>query len=661
MMSKRNILSFIPAFLIILLPPSLVLMQDDSALDSVLHPRMFLLGIFLLLIIGLSYPKANWLKAFKSFPALFFLGFLLIESLSWLGHGAGAEAAVPLIKDVGFFLLFITVSSLDGDARKRSFLAWSTLISLLLVIGITVYENIVPNWTNTLQEFPFTELRGPMAHHNLLASSLLLLLPFSLLAKSQEGRNPWPARILGMIVAIATLALIYFTRSRSALLGAMAGAAVISLTYIFRKWIPKFSYAKTSLGILLLILLVPIFLVQYKVVLAKTGEGKALQSRMIETSGTEKSFTTGERLQMWDYSLAMIQDQGLLGVGPAKWRIEFPMYGSEVYRARQGIVQFQRPHNDYLWIWAETGPFGLLFYLAFVMALIQQAFRQMRIGNSNWSPYLLLAVLIGFLVVSVFSFPRERIFHQSLFMMAAGLLNSAGLSSEARRQSKLWQVLLFSILMLMATLFTYTGYERWQGEKINRKMIVAHGQANWSALIQLKEETVPLYFYQISPVGMPMEFYSGLAYLNQQNFAKALQEYSIARQLHSNNLQVINNLANTFALMGEADSALVYYRRATEISPYYKEGILNLASAYFNKAQSAQAYAVLREKAAEFDEDRGMYETYVLTIIRKWATEEGKELSALDDKDLIRLHYILAYDLRQEPALEYFASQSVSH
>jgi len=660
-MSKRNILLFIPAFLIILLPPSLVIMQDDLALDPALHPRMFLLGLFLLLIIGLSYPKVKWLKALKSLPALLFLGFLLIETLSWLGHGAGAEAAVPLIKDAGFFLLFIAVSSLDWDAPKRSYLAWSTLISLLLVIGITVDKNILPNWTTALKEFPFTELRGPMAHHNLLASSLVLLLPFSLLSKNREGKNPWPARILGILVGACTLALIYFTRSRSALLGAMAGVAVISLTYIFRKWIPKFSYAKLSLGILLLLLIVPIFLVQYKVILAKTGEGKALQSRMIETSGTEKSFTTGERLQMWDYSLAMIQDQGLFGVGPGNWRIDFPMYGSEVYRARQGIVQFQRPHNDYLWIWAETGPFGLLLYLAFVLALIQQAFRQMRTGDSNWSPHLLLAVLIGFLVVSLFSFPRERIFHQSLFMMAAGLLNSAGMSSEARSQSKLWQVLLFSILMLMAALFTYTGYERWKGEKVSRKMIVAHGQANWPALIQLKEETDPLLFYQISPVGMPMEFYSGLAYLNQQKYAQALEEYTIARQLHPNNLQVTNNLANTFTLLGEADSALVYYRKAIEISPYYKEGILNLASSYFNNSQSANAYTILREKAAEFDEDRGMYETYVLTIIKNWAAEEGKDLSTLDDKELIRLHYILAYDLRQELALEYFASQAVSH
>ncbi|WP_421754062.1 O-antigen ligase family protein [Croceimicrobium sp.] len=660
-MSKRNILSLIPALLIILLPPSLVLMRDDMALDPALHPRMFLLGLFLLLIIGFSYPKAAWFKALKSLPALFFLGFLLLETISWLWHGAGTETVVPLLKDVGYFILFIVVSSQEWDDRKRSYLAWSALISLLLIIAFTLTKNILPHWTAKLQNFPFTELRGPMAHHNLLASALVLLLPFSLLAKHPKGKKPWPARILGILVAIISLALIYFTRSRSALLGAMAGIAVISLTYLLRRWIPKLSYARGSLWFLCLVLLIPIFLVQYKVVLTKTGEGKALQSRMIETSGTEKSFTTGERLQMWDYSLAMIQDQGLLGLGPGNWRIEFPMYGSEVYRARQGIVQFQRPHNDYLWIWAETGPFGILLFLAFVLALVQQAFRQMRHGNAKWSPHLLLAVLTGFLVVSVFSFPRERIFHQTLFMLAAGLLNSADLSLKGRGPSKSWQVLSLSVLLLLVAVFTYAGYERWKGEKISRKMIVAHGQANWSALIQLKEETDPLYFYQISPVGMPMEFYSGLAYLNQQRYPEALQEYRIALQLHPNNLQVTNNLANTFTLMGEVDSALVYYRRAIEISPYYKEGILNLASSYFNNAQSAQAYAILREKAAEFDEDRGMYETYVLTIIKKWAAEEAKDLSTLDDKEMIRLHYILAYDLRNEPALEYFARQAATH
>jgi tetratricopeptide (TPR) repeat protein len=267
--------------------------------------------------------------------------------------------------------------------------------------------------------------------------------------------------------------------------------------------------------------------------------------------------------------------------------------------------------------------------------------------------------VIGFLVVSVFSFPRERIFHQALFLMAAGILNSADLKSA--RLAKPFRLLIFFSVLFLLGLQSYAAYERWQGEKISRKMIVAHTQANWPRLLQLKAQTDRLHFYQLSPMGMPMEFYSGLAYLNQQDYSQALQEYSIARKLHPNNLQVTNNLANTFSLKGEVDSALVYYRRAIAISPFYKEGILNLASSYFNLGRPAEAYAILRAKAAEFDEDRSMYETYLITILRQWAAQEDKDMSGLEDQELIRLHYILAYDIPEEPALDYLEAQALTH
>lgn len=650
-MSKPALFKNIPAYLLVILLPTLVLIYDELALDPALHPRMFALGLFLLAAWPFVIKSERFSAALKTWPSILFLAFILFEGLSWLLQGARIEGSVPLLKDLGFYFLFITVSSQDWDLPKQNLLAWSATLSILLIAGFAFSIDFLSQWTGSFQDFPFTELRGRMAHHNLLASALVLLIPLVFLARKASAR--W----LGYLAVIVALGIIVFTRSRSAVLAIAAASLVFGMIYFLRKWLPSLKLGFRSVGLTLSILLIPLLLVQYKLILAQTGEGKALQSNLLDTSTTEKNFTTGERLQMWDYSLAMIQDHDLFGVGPGRWRIEFPSYGSEVFRARQGIVQFQRPHNDYLWIWSEVGPFGLLFYLGFVLSIILIAIENYK-RKGKRDQVLILAGFIALLVVSFFSFPRERIFHMSLFFLFAGLLNSGRELSSNKPLSNVASYILFGLGGFILFLFSLAGYQAWQGERISREMITAHGNANWNALLKLKAKTEALSFYRISPVGMPMEFYSGLAYLNLNQLDKALLEYKKASDLHPNNLQVNNNLANTYTLKGELDSALIYYQRAIEVSPFYKEGILNLASTYFNNGQAAEAYAVLREKAEEFDEDRELYESYVITIVRNLAVQGSYNLETLSDPELIRLHYILAYDIPQEDALGYFQSNA---
>lgn len=650
-MSKPALSLSIPAYLLVIVPPSLVLLYDEQALDPALHLRMFFLGFILLAMLPFLFKHQRFGAALKSTPSVLFLGFLAVEALSWILRGCRVEGSIPLIKDLGFYLLFIGASSLNWDRQKQNLLAWSAIISIFSITGFALFGDFSAHWSGSLSELPFTEIRGRMAHHNLLASALLLLLPLVFLAQKASAR--W----LGYLAFLVAIGILIFTRSRSAILATAAASFVFGVAYFLGQWIPQFKLGFRRLSLGLLLLLLPILAVQFKLILAKTGEGKALQSDLLDTSTTEKNFTTGERLQMWDYTIAILQDHGLLGIGPGEWRIVFPRYGSEVFRARQGIVQFQRPHNDYLWIWAETGPLGILFYLGFVLSLILLALGKLGEGDKK-KLALVLAGFTALLVVSFFSFPRERIFHMSLFFLFAGIINSERDSSFKKPLPNYASYALLGLGSCALIVFTLAGYQRWQGERITRKMITAHANANWQALINLKSEAAALSFYRISPVGMPLEFYSGLAYLNLNQLDLALAEYKKASDLHPNNLQVNNNLANSYTLKGELDSALIYYQRAIAVSPFYKEGILNLASTYYNNGQAEEAYAVLREKAAEFDQDRELYERYVITVVRSLAAEGTNKLDRLSDADLIRLHYILAYDIPKENALAYFRANS---
>lgn len=635
------------------LPIGLLLSFDVKALDPALNPRLVVLSLVLTPAFLLNLKNPRFPAALNSLPSLLFALFILIELLAWFYDGRRIEGLVVLLKDMGFYLLFLVAASQDWTAKRMNFLAWSAFATLLIILGFVIFEDLLPNWRGGFADFPFTRLSGRMAHHNLLASALVVLLPIVLI----QTKN-W-SRVLASVLLIFALALILFTRSRSAQLALMAGGVFFMLSYLLRRRIPGFELKRRKVFLLGLLLLIPLLLVQYKVLLPNTGDGKSLQSRHLDLSSTEKNFTTGERLKIWDYSLAMIQEHGLLGVGPGQWKSEFPSYGSEVYRSRQGMVQFQRPHNDYLWIWAEIGPFGLVVFLLFVLVTLVLVLSNIRHYNQACEA-LIGAAFLSLLVVSLFSFPRERIFHQYFFFLTAGIIHSKALAKADRSLPDLKAAALGLAAFLILGLLSIASLERWRGERISRKMIVAHGDSDWEALLRFKAQTDALDFYPLSPVGMPMEFYSGLAYLNQGDLPSALAEYQKAYQLHHNNLQVTNNLANTYTLMGEVDSALVYYRRAIEISPFYKEGILNLASTYFNNAQLEGAYAVLREKAAVFDDDRELYEQYVLIVLKAWTLEYEIDLSTMAQEQILKWHYILAYDVVNDPALEYIKARALN-
>ena len=76
-----------------------------------------------------------------------------------------------------------------------------------------------------------------------------------------------------------------------------------------------------------------------------------------------------ERLKLWTKTLNMISENPLLGVGIGNWKIIIPSYGTTGLRSEQGEVHFQRPHNDFLWILAETGIISLLFYTGFFVII----------------------------------------------------------------------------------------------------------------------------------------------------------------------------------------------------------------------------------------------------------------------------------------------------
>ncbi|PTM03945.1 MAG: hypothetical protein DA405_08900 [Bacteroidetes bacterium] len=608
---------YLLVFSLLVLP--LVFVND--ILDPCLAPRYSFLGILVFLLAIFSFFQKSW-----PIPKLggVFLLFIIIEGISVISSHSPSEAMGPLLRDLlllGFMLLVFPLATVP---RAKFLVARVITVVSLIISAYAIYQlNHFQAWQDGEMLYQVTSFMG---HRNLLASAILLSWPW-LLFLSLKGRSFW--RFLGILGLLISLFLIVILESRTVWLAAIAFVVVYGSSTLISKLIVKL---KAKYWLIIFSAFILSTLMAF-VIIKQKQEGGLRKAQELKTSVNissqeEKNFTVSERLLLWKATLNMVWDNGWGGVGAGNWKIQFPAYGSDIWRARQGMVQFQRPHNDFLWVLSELGILGLLSYLTIFILLIFSAFKS--ISNTALSKVerqfirLLLAGLVAYLVVAFFSFPRERLFHQIVLYLGIAFILSYGKKAELKTTFAFPLKTLTAIIGLLGLTF---GLNWWQGERLSLKINQARTEGNWAALLAYADELKGNKFYQIDPVSIPISFYRGLAHLNLQNYSQSKIDFEKAFRLHPNNIHVINNLANINLLQGEVDAAIKFYQKALEVSPKYLDGALNLMSAYYNVGRIQDAYDFLLKYEPIFAVDRpdhpslGAYRKAIVMAQLRFITE----------------------------------------
>tara|TARA_R110002050_G_scaffold94194_1_gene196194 strand:+ start:7137 stop:9128 length:1992 start_codon:yes stop_codon:yes gene_type:complete len=595
---KKGIATSLSLITLTLALALLPLVFVTDILDPCLAPRFSYLGLLVFILAAFSFFHGRW-----PIPKLtgVFLIFIAIEGISVIFAHSPSEAVGPLLRDMLLLVLMLLVSHLAAIPHAKFLVAKAITAASLLISTYAIYQlNHFQAWQDGEMLY---QVRSFMGHRNLLASALILSWPW-LLFLSLKGKSFW--RVLGILNMLISLFLIIILESRTVWLAAMAFVAVYASSALISKLIGRVNAKiwRILFGAFLLSALMVFVSIKQK---QEGGLRKAqeLKTSVNISSQEEKNFTVSERLLLWKATLNMIWDNGWGGVGAGNWKIQFPAYGSDIWRARQGMVQFQRPHNDFLWVLSELGILGLLGYVAFFILLIFSAFSS--IGNTAHSKVerqfirLLLAGLCAYLVVAFFSFPRERLFHQIVLYLGMAFILSFRKKAELNLKAPFLFKTGAAIIGLLGLTF---GLNWWQGERLSLKINQARAEGNWGALLAYADELEGNSFYQIDPVSIPIPFYSGLAYLNLQNYVQSKIDFQKAYHLHPNNIHVINNLANINLLQGKVDTAIKFYQQALEVSPKYLDGALNLMAAYYNSGRVSEAYDFLLKYEPIFAVDR---------------------------------------------------------
>jgi tetratricopeptide (TPR) repeat protein len=394
---------------------------------------------------------------------------------------------------------------------------------------------------------------------------------------------------MAIIVATAAVGILVIIRHRE------------SIGLGRQRWI-RFNRYRSAGGLLCLLILT-MTLVQFndEIINTPSSSGKNKVSAAQLTPFVEPVWslnTLNERFFLWHKSLAMAKANPLLGVGLGQWRLTFPAHGKirqfrKSDEGRLAEISFKRPHNDYVWVLSETGMIGLLSYLAIVGIAIFYAlkiyFKSDDTDNRALAIFMLFGI-IGYMVISFFSFPKERIVPSIFFMLNLACIVSTYHRSFPKKFKFNRQQFFFinSLTLIVLSFCMIVGYICLDSETHVKKALIARQETNWQTVIE-EIDKAESSFYQLDPVSVPLAWYRGVANQLLGRLDEALDDFKRAYQIHPNHIHVLNNLGTGYAQTGDYENAAEYYKKALDVWPEFAEARINLGVIYFHLGDFTKA------------------------------------------------------------------------
>ncbi|MBN1352100.1 O-antigen ligase family protein [candidate division KSB1 bacterium] len=581
------------------------LVYINSTIDPVLLPRFLVLAISLLLvnvcflvkliISGFDLDVSLLRRAL--FPAL--LGYLVFSAISLASAINLAEGIFELLKSLlSALFLFSTVIIISNDKKRLHTLLHSVaIIALLLSIPGFLRFSFTDFNLGGLKIFPeFFGVESTMANRNLFTSFLMMSLPFALYGLVRFS-GFW--RLIHGISFSIIIFNIVVLQTRAVWVAILFSSLVVIVVaaVFFRRF--KLSSKAKSFYFKRLIQIAGIAAIVLIISLLSYSNDKIQYSisERLSSITTFEHKSVSERLELWQKTISMIRDNPLSGVGIGNWKLAFPGYGTAGLRSESGAVHFQRPHNDYLWILAETGIGGLVFYLTAFAIVIIYGLKILRHSRDTEDKFLALAMLfgiLGYMVVACFSYPKERIVHAIFLMLLIGIILSIyhSVFPIKKTPSRALRLLVLSFSLAILMLSIWVGYARLHAEMHTKKAIAAWHAGDWKTVIE-EVENANTIFYEIDPTSAPLSWYKGVANFSLNRKDQAFENFRKAYKVHPNHIHVLNNLATCYELAGEHDTAIPLYERALQISPAFDDARINLGASCFNAGRYQHAYDTL--------------------------------------------------------------------
>jgi len=561
-------------FVFILLPIIFI----RGTLDGVQPVRLLVLSLFLMGFGMLMFVRAEIhdlpLKAWNNLLIWFMGVFVLVTVLTAFYAINPKETFFDIAKTLAFFIFTLfTIAAFMKSAKWPEIISRFIIVASLIAVGVGLYqllryvifsnENFLPDGRHVIYQ-----VKGLMAHKNQYSINLMLMLPFVLYG-AFIFKGLW--RRMAFTGLISALLMITVINTRS-VWTAIIFAVVVVIGFISTNY-KKLNLTSRQRNMLAGVTIAIIITGTMAVILIPSGNPHSHFARL-------KSITNPNadnniyRLKIWRATARMIADHPFTGVGSGNWKLHVADYYQDMqFESKQ--LNWIRPHNDLLWIFAEKGLAGILSYICiFLLSLwyLVKSFFQSGDLKLRYLALLTAGGLIAYHVASLFSFPYERINQQIFFYLYSSIavvlfLKSNFVLSVEKRKSSIKLLLILLLFFPVIYSMEIIRSDRWlTGSR------VALARSDWKQLNVLISKSES-WARNLDPEATPLKWYKGLALSGLNKTHDALQSYVDALKAHPNKITVLHNIGIVYSRLGQIDSAMVYLNKALDILPTYRESL----------------------------------------------------------------------------------------
>jgi O-antigen ligase len=593
------------AFLFVLLPIIMV----PSAIDPDLNPRIIAVSLFCLICLIFFGRQIVLLPESFRNVGITSLALLMIAIFSTISAVNSGEAFAEWLR-ICIIYLFLLVSVTFLQKYDLNFHTVVRFISLAVLIfcsfailqTVPIIEAILANKKFSIS----SSLASTLSNKNFFSEVLVLFTPAVFYGIINDEKRFRSIHIPAFILAVFYIILL---TSVACWVAFFVSIAIVCFVFLMNRNADTLVVKKSTaiaLTAITFILLAIGYLVFEKVPVAKGLKFKAemvtkyiSDPALLQQNASSNNNSVFDRLLMIKNSLLMISDHPVSGVGMNNWKLFYTSYGiggTEVINS--GAMNFEHPHNDYLLIFSEQGVFGLLAYLLFFYFVLKAWRTKWKNATSSDRTFLLviLFAIISFLILSLFSYPRSRIYSSVLLMFYISLIfikqdseNAELKKPESKFVLKPVFIYSFAIICLASLIVTSI---RLDSEIHAKKMIKAKFQSNFARVIR-ESEKINEYFYPLEFSSTSIDWYKGMALFYSGQIPAALASYQKAILKTPYHLRTLNDLATAYEQTGLPDSAISLYKRALAISPNLHDSRFNLSATYFNQNKVDSAYNIL--------------------------------------------------------------------
>lgn len=533
----------------------------------------------LLILFFLKFKQNSLVNFFKNPFFVFYVLYLLFSVFSLSKALNFGDAIFELVKLFSlFFFLYLLTSIFTINLEIREIILKLILLSSLFLITIFFFQ---------LMKSSSIKNASTMTNKNLLSSTFFLMLPFVSFGII-KFRKIW--KILGIISLGGIFICIFSLQTRSVWLAIILSSITILLVSLH-----FFKTKKNSLLFKILknksmyITSFLIFLTVISLLLNAKFTPRSYDSSLGRTNSIQA------RLFKWEATSKIIYNNIFMGIGLGNWRNSILSLGNKNFTDNTFTKTFyQRPHNDFLWVFSEIGLFGFIFYLLMFISIIFYIFQFLKTTSSETDFIFMLLMLfgiIGYLIIAFFSFPKERIYHQILLhTIFLFVLSANNEFSESKKDISHKTVFITCMIIFVHITFSlWVVFKRLNAEIHTKQALIARTNKNWNEVIDNINKATTVY-YEIDPTSAPLMWYKGEAEFLLGNVRTALSDFIVAYETSPYHLHILNNLGTCYELTGEHEKAITIYNKAITLYPKFNETIINLAIIYYNLEQYKMAY-----------------------------------------------------------------------